>query len=141
MIFPCSSQAAHAPDHKPHHPPPIFCSPHAQLLMRSGWVGGAILADEMGLGKTAQTITYLGVLQHQARKAWEAARAAAGPMAAASGRLRNQAPKPHLIVCPASLLENWQRELARCGPGASLCALSAGARKCMHCLRLWSHMP
>eukprot|EP00798_Chlamydomonas_sp_ICE-L_P017579 gene17579-23905_t len=54
---------------------------------------GAILADEMGLGKTAQTICFLGSL------------------ATLEGN-RN----PHLIICPASLIENWQRELGRWCP-------------------------
>ena len=53
----------------------------------------AILADEMGLGKTAQLITYLGTLK----------------------ALDNDA-GPHLVVVPASLLENWQRELRRWCP-------------------------
>ncbi|GFH20839.1 uncharacterized protein HaLaN_18031, partial [Haematococcus lacustris] len=47
------------------------------VLSRSGKVGGAILADEMGLGKTAQTITFLGVLQHQNKLAWAAQQEAA----------------------------------------------------------------
>ncbi|KAK9838506.1 hypothetical protein WJX81_003780 [Elliptochloris bilobata] len=58
------------------------------LLARAG-VGGAILADEMGLGKTAQAIAFLGAL-----------------------RLLDGDAGPHIIVAPASLLENWQRELA-----------------------------
>ena len=55
--------------------------------------GGAILADEMGLGKTAQTICFLGSL-----------------------RTKEANRKPHLIVCLASLIENWQRELGRWCP-------------------------
>ncbi|XP_054809156.1 protein CHROMATIN REMODELING 19 [Prosopis cineraria] len=62
------------------------------LLYRKG-IGGAILADEMGLGKTIQAITYLTLLKH----------------------LHND-PGPHLIVCPASVLENWERELQRWCP-------------------------
>ena len=96
------------------------------LLYRQA-IGGAILADEMvssgrpgcssraraaqracpgpaaparppsrsaqGLGKTAQLITYLGAI-----------------------RRFESDPGPHLIVVPASLLENWQRELHRWCP-------------------------
>lgn len=62
------------------------------LLYRKG-VGGAILADEMGLGKTIQAITYLTLLKH----------------------LENDT-GPYLVVCPASLLENWERELKRWCP-------------------------
>ncbi|KAI3428839.1 hypothetical protein D9Q98_007656 [Chlorella vulgaris] len=62
------------------------------LLYRSK-VSGAILADEMGLGKTAQLIAYLGCIR----------------------KIEND-PGPHLVVVPASLLENWQRELRRWCP-------------------------
>ncbi|MBA0862859.1 hypothetical protein Goshw_013772 [Gossypium schwendimanii] len=57
----------------------------------------AILADEMGLGKTIQAITYLTLLKH----------------------LKND-PGPHLIVCPASVLENWERELKKWCPSFSV---------------------
>ncbi|XP_062113112.1 protein CHROMATIN REMODELING 19 [Humulus lupulus] len=66
------------------------------LLHRKG-IGGAILADEMGLGKTIQAITYLTLLNH----------------------LHND-PGPHLIVCPASVLENWERELKKWCPSFSV---------------------
>ncbi|KAK4261645.1 hypothetical protein QN277_004610 [Acacia crassicarpa] len=66
------------------------------LLYRKG-IGGAILADEMGLGKTVQAITYLTLLKH-----------------------RHNDPGPHLIVCPASVLENWERELQRWCPSFSV---------------------
>ncbi|XP_074309031.1 protein CHROMATIN REMODELING 19 [Silene latifolia] len=63
------------------------------LLMKRKKIGGAILADEMGLGKTIQAITYLTLLDY----------------------LEND-PGPHLVVCPASVLENWQRELTKWCP-------------------------
>lgn len=63
------------------------------MLLYRQKIGGAILADEMGLGKTAQLITYLGVIR----------------------KMEND-PGPHLVVVPASLLENWQRELRRWCP-------------------------
>jgi SNF2 family DNA or RNA helicase len=54
---------------------------------------GACLADDMGLGKTIQLITYLlytvQTLQEQ---------------------------KPSLIVCPTSVVGNWQKELLRFAP-------------------------
>jgi superfamily II DNA or RNA helicase len=52
---------------------------------------GGILADEMGLGKTLQALSLLAAIRR------------AGPMSA-------------LVVCPASLLENWRREAARFAP-------------------------
>jgi superfamily II DNA or RNA helicase len=57
-------------------------------------LGGAILADDMGLGKTLQIIA-LHVLSHSAPRA-------------ASG--------PTLVVGPASLIVNWEREVARFAP-------------------------
>jgi len=53
---------------------------------------GGILADEMGLGKTLQAIALLSAVHRENR---------AGTS---------------LVVCPASLLENWRRELARFAP-------------------------
>lgn len=79
------------------------------MLSRSGSAGGAILADEMGLGKTAQTICFLGLLQHSAMEQWRQKQQQAG--AGARPGQRPEGPKPHLIVCPSSLLENWEREL------------------------------
>ncbi|MGG1878731.1 DEAD/DEAH box helicase [Paenibacillus cisolokensis] len=58
---------------------------------------GVCLADDMGLGKTVQVITCL----------LDSTRTAAGR-------------GPALIVCPTSLLGNWQREFQRFGPDLSL---------------------
>ncbi|CAM0903332.1 unnamed protein product [Alopecurus aequalis] len=74
------------------------------LLHRKG-IGGAILADEMGLGKTVQAVTYLTILQH----------------------LYND-PGPHLIVCPASVLENWERELKKWCPSFSIIMFHGAGR-------------
>ena len=54
---------------------------------------GGILADDMGLGKTLQTLSFI----QSEREA---------------GRLNS----PVLIVCPTSLLGNWQQEAARFTP-------------------------
>ncbi|MEU1019959.1 DEAD/DEAH box helicase [Streptomyces sp. NPDC005898] len=70
---------------------------------------GGCLADDMGLGKT---ITLIALHLHRAH------------------------PAPTLVVCPASLLGNWQREIERFapgvpvrrfhGPGRSLAGLTGG---------------
>ncbi|MST81352.1 DEAD/DEAH box helicase [Bilifractor porci] len=52
-----------------------------------------ILADDMGLGKTLQMISVL-----------------------LADKLENAAPHTSLIVCPASLVYNWQEELQRFAP-------------------------
>ncbi|NTU82579.1 MAG: DEAD/DEAH box helicase [Chloroflexales bacterium] len=54
---------------------------------------GACLADDMGLGKSPQTIA---LLLHEVAQAPEAG--------------------PTLLVCPTSVVGNWQRELARFAP-------------------------
>ncbi|KAL6882644.1 hypothetical protein ACP4OV_011334 [Aristida adscensionis] len=75
------------------------------LLLHRKSIGGAILADEMGLGKTVQAVTYLTLLQH----------------------LHND-PGPHLIVCPASVLENWERELRKWCPSFSIIMFHGAGR-------------
>ncbi len=62
---------------------------------------GACLADDMGLGKTLQLIALL------ARRAEERI-------------ATKQAPKPSLIVAPASLLANWRSEIERWAPTMKL---------------------
>lgn len=57
---------------------------------------GAILADEMGLGKTLQTITLLWTLLKQ-NPVYQA-----GPVV-----------KKALIVCPVTLINNWQKEFRK----------------------------
>jgi SNF2 family DNA or RNA helicase len=54
---------------------------------------GALLADDMGLGKTLMVIAY---------------------------RLSRENGGPSLVVCPASLVVNWERELARFAPGVTV---------------------
>ena len=54
---------------------------------------GACLADDMGLGKTVQLITYILYTIEE-----------------------NISSKPSLIICPTSVLGNWQKELERFAP-------------------------
>ena len=60
---------------------------------------GACLADDMGLGKT---ITVIALHLHRREVAREQGR---------------RAPGPTLVVCPASLLGNWEAEVRRFAPG------------------------
>jgi superfamily II DNA or RNA helicase len=62
---------------------------------------GGILADEMGLGKTLQALALLAARHGRAPSV-------RGP--AADPR------RPSLVVCPASLMENWRREAVRFTP-------------------------
>jgi SNF2 family DNA or RNA helicase len=64
---------------------------------------GCILADEMGLGKTIQIICLI---------------------LSESSDLYG----PVLIVCPATVLENWRRELKRFAPGLSTMVHQGGSR-------------
>ncbi|MFJ4003782.1 SNF2-related protein [Streptomyces sp. NPDC090023] len=97
----------HAPDDP--HPIPLPTGLNANLrhyqqraltwLAHTLGMGfGALLADDMGLGKTLTTIA---VHLHRAETAGEAA-------------------GPTLVVCPASLITNWQREIARFAPDTTV---------------------
>ena len=62
---------------------------------------GALLADDMGLGKTLTIIAF-----------W----------------LSRRGDGPALVVCPASLLANWEREFARFAPGVAVRRYHAAGR-------------
>jgi len=62
------------------------------LFLRRFGLGGC-LADDMGLGKTIQWITYLLTVKEQERPE-----------------------SPSLLICPTSVLGNWQMELKRFAP-------------------------
>ena len=61
------------------------------LLDEMGW--GGCLADDMGLGKTLQTLSFLQYL------------------------VENYPDETNLVVCPTSLLYNWEGELKKFVPG------------------------
>lgn len=92
-------------------PPPTFTgSLYPYQLDGYRWLSfmnrgglGCIIADEMGLGKTVQVICLiLNEVQRGHR--------------------------PNLVLAPATLLENWRRELARFGPHLNL-VIHAGSRR------------
>ena len=61
------------------------------LQMLHGLGLGGCLADDMGLGKTPTTLAHLAGI-----------------------------PGPHLVVCPLSVVRNWEKEAARFVPGMSV---------------------
>ncbi|MBE9115555.1 DEAD/DEAH box helicase [Lusitaniella coriacea LEGE 07157] len=63
------------------------------LAFLERWSLGACLADDMGLGKTPQLLAFLLHLQER-------------------GNLK----KPTLVVCPTSVLGNWEREVKKFAP-------------------------
>jgi SNF2 family DNA or RNA helicase len=71
---------------------------------------GAVLADDMGLGKTLQTLALLVAERGEAA-------APDGPATAGGGPER---PAPTLLICPMSVVGNWQREAQRFTPGLSV---------------------
>ncbi|GGV51058.1 helicase [Streptomyces longisporoflavus] len=85
-------------DLRPVDPPPALAATLRDYQLRGlAWLDrmtslglGGCLADDMGLGKT---VTLIALHLHRAR------------------------PEPTLVVCPASLLGNWQREIERFAPG------------------------
>ncbi|WP_405081002.1 DEAD/DEAH box helicase [Paenibacillus chitinolyticus] len=69
---------------------------------------GACLADDMGLGKTVQLIAYLLYAKEQADEGMGL---------------------PSLIVCPTSVLGNWQKEISRFAPSLRVAMHYGSGRK------------
>ncbi|MGH3416613.1 MAG: DEAD/DEAH box helicase, partial [Actinocrinis sp.] len=98
---------------------PITAPPGLNATLRPyqergvGWLAfmerlglGAVLADSMGLGKTIQV---LALLELERARLEDADAQGAGP-----------ARRPTLLVCPMSLVANWQREAERFTPKLEL---------------------
>jgi len=94
------------------------------LFLRANGFGG-ILADEMGLGKTLQTLAFLQYCNRQ-REAAGAEIQGVGPEK--SDYATAAARKPHLIVCPTSLVFNWVAEAAKFTPELKILALYGSDR-------------
>ncbi|MBQ3796864.1 MAG: SNF2 helicase associated domain-containing protein [Butyrivibrio sp.] len=77
-----------------------------KALKRNGF--GGILADDMGLGKTIQILSLLLSIKEEAEK-------------------NNTKKTCSLIVCPASLVYNWQHEIRRFTPQLN-CELAVGIK-------------
>ena len=65
---------------------------YSWLAFLGQWGLGGCLADDMGLGKTIQVLAHI-------QRDWPSSR------------------RPALLVCPTSVMNNWQREAARFVPG------------------------
>jgi superfamily II DNA or RNA helicase len=70
---------------------------------------GALLADDMGLGKTVQALAWLQHLKEE------------------------KGLGPSLVICPASVVFNWEREANQFTPGLKVLLLTAGEHR--HTLR------
>ncbi|MBI5385112.1 MAG: DEAD/DEAH box helicase [Verrucomicrobia bacterium] len=72
---------------------------------------GGILADDMGLGKTLQALAWL---------LWLRQGCGAGVAPAFTKKMETgvtPVPPPSLVVCPKSVMDNWQAEAVRFTPG------------------------
>jgi len=98
---------------RPVEPPPGFAAtlrPYQQrglswLMFLSSLGLGSCLADDMGLGKTVQLLAVESLQRHQDPDAG-----------------------PTLLICPMSLVGNWQREAARFAPNLRVYAHHGGTR-------------
>ncbi|MCA0754846.1 DEAD/DEAH box helicase [Paenibacillus sp. N4] len=75
------------------------------LFLRKFGLGG-VLADDMGLGKTIQFMAYLVYIKER----------------------RLQVNGPSLLICPTSVIGNWEKELERFAPSLNV-VLHYGARR------------
>jgi TATA-binding protein-associated factor len=82
------------------------------FLKRFGLHG--VLADDMGLGKTLQSTMIMAASTAEARQAF------------ATTTLPSDAPRPHLIVCPATLVSHWPHEIDKFVDSSILSALRYG---------------
>jgi len=98
---------------RPMEPPDWFAAtlrPYQQrglswLVFLSSLGMGSCLADDMGLGKTVQLLALEALQRHE-----------------------EPATGPTLLLCPMSLVGNWQREAARFAPGLRVYAHHGGER-------------
>jgi SNF2 family DNA or RNA helicase len=77
---------------------------YSWLNLLSEWGLGACLADDMGLGKTVQTLSLIQRRREQGEQ------------------------RPALLICPTSVIGNWQREAARFTPDLPLLVHHGGDR-------------
>jgi hypothetical protein len=75
---------------------PYQCRGYAWLAFLREWGLGACLADDMGLGKTIQALALVARERERGER------------------------RPVLLVCPTSVIGNWQHEAARFTPGLAV---------------------
>ncbi len=99
---------------------------------------GGILADDMGLGKTIQTIAYLLAQKQRQQGRTQASQVQSQDDQVQPQVIRRQAKGGGgrtsylaLVVCPASLVYNWENEIGRFAPSLAAVTVtgSAGARR------------
>ena len=105
-----------------------------QQLAENGLAG--ILADEMGLGKTLQTLVWLATMAPGRAPVLSPESRVLSPDGVArkkDSRLRTQDAgllgRPSLVVCPTSLLANWQAEVERFTPELKTLVLHGADRQ------------
>ncbi|WP_075983101.1 DEAD/DEAH box helicase [Bacillus massilinigeriensis] len=92
---------------------------------------GAVLADDMGLGKTIQLISYLLSVKENGERSGKGTGTGDGDVAVASSddssgpdavasSSRDSGAGPALIICPTSVLGNWQKEIERFAPSMNV---------------------
>ncbi len=79
---------------------------YSWLAFLRRWGLGACLADDMGLGKTIQTIALLLRQKEQ----------------------EGQLPAPALLICPTSVVSNWEREVQKFAPALTTWVHQGGDR-------------
>ncbi|MDR4949969.1 DEAD/DEAH box helicase [Neobacillus cucumis] len=101
--------------------------PYQQLGMSWLWFlrqfgFGAVLADDMGLGKTVQLISYLLKVKNEDTVEMVPITETTAKRRKKADETSSEAPKVKvptkaaLIICPTSVLGNWQKELERFAP-------------------------
>lgn len=90
---------------------------------------GACLADDMGLGKTIQLLALEARDRERSRCGASSDATDHEPSTAPEGELDRAAGlAPSLLLCPMSLIGNWQREAAKFTPGVRVYAHHGGQR-------------
>ena len=69
---------------------------------------GGILADDMGLGKTLQALTFFQIIRKP---------------------IEHRQHKPHLVICPTSVIANWEEEVNKFVPSMKIIIYHGTSRK------------